>query len=125
MDQDSERRLLIAIAAATVATGAAQAAAPAAVLKPLQASDDPTARHLFGTVGMFMVCVGGTLLGTLRRGSDHPAVVLWSGAQKLGAAGAVGLGVRRGIFSRLALAVAAFDAFSGLLALDYWRRTRR
>jgi hypothetical protein len=43
-------------------------------------------------------------------------------AQKLGASAAVGLGVRRGLLSPLALAVAGFDALSGLVALDYWRR---
>jgi hypothetical protein len=52
-------------------------------------------------------------------------VVLWAAAQKVGASGAVGLGVKRGVFSPLALGVAAFDFLSGALALAYWRRLRR
>ena len=48
--------------------------------------------------------------------------MLMTAAQKLGASAAVGLGVRRGLLSPLALGVAGFDALSGLLALDYWRR---
>ena len=42
--------------------------------------------------------------------------------QKLGAAVAVSLAVKRGLLSPLALGVAGFDLFSALLAADYWRR---
>lgn len=115
-----ERRLMLGIGGVTAATGALQAAVPAATLGPLRADDSATARHFFGTIGMFMVCTGGLLLARPR----DPAVVLMTVAQKLGAAGAVGLGVRRGLLSPLALAVAGFDALSGLLALHYWRRLR-
>lgn len=115
-----ERRLLRGIAAVTVATGTLQAAVPAATLGPLQADDSPTARHFFATVGMFMACTGGVLLAR----SDDRAVVAMTAAQKLGAAAAVGLGVRRGLLSPLALGVSGFDAATGLLALDYLRRLR-
>jgi hypothetical protein len=125
MTDEAERRALMAIAAVTVATGAAQILAPSVELKPLQVEDSPATRHLFGTLGMFMVIVGGLLLGALRRPAAPPAVVFWAGAQKLGAAGAVALGVRRAVFSPLALVVAVFDFASGLLAFDYWRRVRR
>src|SRR2546423_13697596 len=125
MDEDLERRALIAISVATVASGALQAATPDTVLKPLRAQDDPTARHLFGTIGMFMVCVGGTLLAALLRRSHERTTLLWAALQKLGAAGAAGIGVRRRIFSPIALGVASFDLLSGLLALDYWRRLPR
>jgi hypothetical protein len=115
---DLERTVLRGIGAITVATGVLQAAVPQATLGPLKADDSPTARHFFGTVGMFMACTGGVLVA---RSEDRP-VVLMTAAQKLGASVAVGLGVRRGLLSPLALAVASFDALSGLIALDYWRR---
>jgi hypothetical protein len=113
-----ERTVLRGIGAITTATGVLQAAAPQATLGPLKADDSPTVRHFFGTVGMFMACTGGVLLAR----PAEPAVVLMTAAQKLGASAAVGLGVRRGLLSPLALAVAGFDALSGLVALDYWRR---
>jgi hypothetical protein len=124
MDTEFERKLLLGVSAATVASGALQAAVPQAVLAPLRADSGTTSRHLFGTIGMFMVCVGATLFVTLRHPPYDRRVVLWAGAQKAGAAAAVGLGVRRGVFSRLALAVASFDALSALLVLDYRRRLR-
>ena len=113
-----ERTALRGIGAITTATGVLQAAVPQATLGPLKADDSPTVRHFFGTVGMFMACTGGVLLAR----PAEPAVVLMTAAQKLGAAAAVGLGVRRGLLSPLALGVAGFDALSGLVALDYWRR---
>jgi hypothetical protein len=113
-----ERTVLRGIGAITAATGVLQAAAPQATLGPLNADGSPTVRHFFGTVGMFMACTGGVLVA---RPAD-PAVVLMTAAQKIGASAAVGLGVRRGLLSPLALAVAGFDALSGLVALDYWRR---
>jgi hypothetical protein len=113
-----ERTALRAIGAITAATGTLQAIAPQATLGPLDADDSPTVRHFFGTVGMFMACTGGVLLA---RPAER-AVVLMTAAQKLGASAAVGLGVRRGLLSPVALAVAGFDALSGLVALDYWRR---
>lgn len=113
-----ERRLLRRIGIATMATGASQVAAPAISLSLLRGDDTPTARHFFGTVGMFMVCTGG--LSAAR--PDDRAVTLMTAAQKAGAAAAVGLAVRRGLLSPLALGVAGFDAFTSLLALDYARR---
>jgi len=113
-----ERTALRAIGAITAATGTLQAIAPQATLGPLEADDSPTVRHFFGTVGMFMACTGGVLVAR----PAEPAVVLMTAAQKLGASAAVALGVRRGLLSPLALAVAGFDALSGLVALDYWRR---
>ena len=59
------RRSLIAIAGLTMVTGAIQVFAPRQMLQALSADDDDTARHFFGTVGMFMVVVGGGLLNTL------------------------------------------------------------
>jgi hypothetical protein len=115
-----ERAALLGIGATTAATGVLQAASPGTTLALLRADESATARHFFGTVGMFMACTGGVLLA---RPSD-PAVVLMTAAQKLGASAAVGLGVKRGLLAPIALGVAGFDALSGLVALDYWRRLR-
>lgn len=123
---ERERKALLAIAVVTVATGGAQIVAPSAMLEPLRVEDSPATRQLFATVGMFMAIVGALLFGALRRPVDaRRPVVFWASVQKLGAAAAVALGVRRAVFSRLALLVASFDFASGLLALDYWRRLGR
>lgn len=118
------RRALIAISALTVVSGAVQALAPARLLRALMAQDDAAARHFFATIGMFMVVVGGGLLSALLRPGRQPIIVFWAALQKLGAAVAVGLGVKRRIFSPLALGVAFFDLLSGLLAAEHWWRTR-
>lgn len=118
------RRILMAISAATVASGATQALRPGLVLRVLSARRDRTHRQLFATVGMFMVVVGGGLLHALLTPAREPVLVLWAALQKAGAAVAVTIGVRRGVFSPVALAVAGFDAVSGLLAAEWWRRTR-
>jgi hypothetical protein len=125
VDEPTMRKGLTAIAWLTVGTGGAQAVAPGRMLQPLAAENDEATRHLFRTVGMFMVVVGGGLAQTLREGPGEPSVVFWTGMQKLGASGAVGLGVKRGVFSPLALTVASFDFLSGALAFGYWRRLRR
>ncbi len=118
------RRSLIAISGLTLVTGAAQVLAPRRMLRALMVEDDDTARHFFGTIGMFMVVVGGGLLNTLLRPGQNPVIVLWAALQKLGAAFAVGLGVKRRVFSPLALVVALIDLLSGLLAAEHWRRNR-
>ena len=118
------RRSLIAISGLTMITGAAQVLAPRRMLQALMARNDSTARHFFGTIGMFMVVVGGGLLNTLLRPRQNPVIVLCAALQKLGAAFAVGLGVKRRVFSPLALVVALIDLLSGLLAAEHWRRNR-
>lgn len=124
MSDSRLRRILIAISALTAVSGAIQALAPRRLLQSLMAEDDATARHLFGTIGMFMLVVGGGLLNALLRPGRDPVIVFWAAVQKVGAFLAVGLGVRRRIFSPLALGVAFFDLLSGLLAAEYWRRIR-
>lgn len=118
------RRALIGISGLTVVTGALQALVPRRFLRFLLAEDDATARHFFGTIGMFMVVVGGGVLEALLRPGRDPVVVFWAAVQKLGASVAVGLGVWRRVFSPLALVVAFFDLLSGLLAVEHWRRIR-
>jgi hypothetical protein len=48
-------------------------------------------------------------------------VVLWSALQKFGAFIAVSIGVFNGLFSILAMSVAIFDLFSGLIFFIYLR----
>jgi hypothetical protein len=92
------------------------------VLELIGAESTPGMRQLFGTVGMFMVVVGGLLLHTLLNAMPSPEVVLWSGLQKAGAFGAVGIGVLNGVFSPVALLVAFFDLATAVLLFVYWRR---
>jgi hypothetical protein len=125
MNEDTMRTGVKAIAGLTFVTGAAQAALPGKMLEPLAAENDEATRHLFRTIGMFMVVVGGGLGSTLRNGSGDPGVLLWTGVQKVGASAAVGLGVQRRVFSPLALGVAGFDLLSGLLVFGYRRRLQR
>lgn len=118
------RRILIAISGLTMVSGAVQVLAPRRLLRLLVAEDDATARHFFGTIGMFMFVVGGGLLNALLRPGRDPVIVFWAALQKVAAFAAVALGVKRRIFSPLALGVAFFDLLSGLLAAEYWRRIR-
>ncbi len=119
------RRVLLAIGALTFVTGAIQAVVPQFILRLLSAKRDKTARALFATVGMFMVVAGGTLVQGLLSPVRQPIVVLWAAAQKLGAATFVGMGVRRGVFSPVALVVAGFDLLTSVLAVVHWSRLRR
>ena len=119
---DRERRVLAAIAVATMASGAVQVVAPGRVLAALETERNPTSEHLFATIGMFMTCVGGAMAADLRDRPNARGDLTWLGMQKLGAAVAVGIGVHRRVFARRALAVAAFDLCSGLLVLHYRHR---
>ncbi|MCD4849750.1 hypothetical protein LN996_02880 [Arthrobacter sp. AK01] len=119
---DPLRAALAVIAIITVLTGAIQVPFGGPVLQLIGAGSTPETRQLFGTVGMFMVVVGGLLLHTLLNTVPSPEVVLWSGLQKTGAFGAVGIGVLNGVFSPLALLVAFFDLATAILLFIYWRR---
>ncbi|MEV7660314.1 hypothetical protein [Paenarthrobacter sp. NPDC089316] len=116
------RAVLGVIAVITVLTGASQLPFGGPILRILGSEDTATTRQLFGTVGMFMMVVGGLLLHTLLSGSPSPEVVLWSGVQKAGAFGAVGVGVMNGVFAPIALWVAFFDLATAVLLFIYWRR---
>lgn len=118
------RRVLMVIGVLTVVTGAVQAIVPQFILRLLSAKTDQASRSLFATVGMFMVVAGGTLVNGLLSPVRQPIIVLWAAAQKLGAAVFVTSGVRRGVFSPLALVVAGFDFLTSVLALAYWARIR-
>jgi hypothetical protein len=110
------------ISAATVASGATQMLAPGFMLRLLKCPDTPADRQFFGTIGMFMVVMGGSLLHALLAEEPGPSQLAWSAAQKLAASGAVAIGIRRRIFSRRALPVAAFDLVSGVVCLAHRRR---
>nr|WP_217376074.1 hypothetical protein [Paenarthrobacter ureafaciens] len=119
---DPLRAVLALIAIITVLTGVVEMPFGGPLLQLLGADSTPETRQLFGTVGMFMVVVGGLLLHTLLSTVPSPEVVLWSGVQKTGAFGAVGIGVLNGVFSPLALLVAFFDLATAVLLFIYWRR---
>ncbi|MCX8454017.1 hypothetical protein [Paenarthrobacter ureafaciens] len=119
---DPLRAVLALIAIITVLTGVVEVPFGGPLLQLLGADSTPETRQLFGTVGMFMVVVGGLLLHTLLNTVPSPEVVLWSGVQKTGAFGAVGVGVLNGVFSPLALLVAFFDLATAALLFIYWRR---
>jgi MFS-type transporter involved in bile tolerance (Atg22 family) len=122
LTDEEEQTVLVAIGAITIVSGATQALVPGVLLRILKVEDTRATRQLFGTVGMFMVVVGGLMVDGLRRPSGAREVAFWAGAQKLGASAAVALGVSRSVFAKRALLVAGFDFASGLVALDYWRR---
>ena len=117
--------VLVLISAGTVLSGLVQMVAPGFVLHTVGGVTDPAGEHFFRIVGMFMVLFGGMMLQALLSPSDHPVAVFWASLQKLGAAGAVGLGVSRGFFSSTGLLVAGFDLLSGILILIYWRSIQR
>ena len=98
--------------------------APTLVLRVVGGDTQPAPAHFFGIVGMFMVLFGGLLWQALRASPPLSVPLFWAALQKLGAAGAVALGVSRGLFGAIALLVASFDLASGILALWYWARTR-
>lgn len=122
----SLRRLLLAIAGLTALSGATQLLAPALVLRLVGGPAGPEARFLFAILGMFMVLFGGLALQALRASATvQPLPIRWAALQKLGAAGAVGLGVVKGVFGPVATLVAAFDLLTGILFLVYLNRLSR
>lgn len=114
-----------AIGAITALSGAVQIAVPGWELALLNSQDTAATRHLFATVGMFMVLFGGLLLHALRADAGLRFALLWTSLQKFGAAVAVTIGVISGVFSGLALGVAVFDLASGLILLTHLRALRR
>jgi hypothetical protein len=117
--------LIILISAATIISGLVQLVAPQFVLAIVGADINPATRQLFSTIGMFMVLFGGMLLQAMRSSTNQSVAIFWSALQKFGASAAVIIGVERHVFSMIALAIAAFDAFSGCLILWYWFQVRR
>jgi hypothetical protein len=108
----------VAIALATLLSGAAQMTCPSLVLRLVGGETGPSQGHFFGIIGMFMVLFGGLLFQGLSQGA--PIALFWAGLQKFGAAAAVGLGAANHLFSPLAWAVAGFDLLSGLIIARLW-----
>ena len=113
--------IIIAISVITIISGLAQVVMPATVLKVIGADISDATRHLFGIVGMFMALFGGMMVHAVYSSHTSRVVVFWSALQKLGAFVAVTLGVINGLFSWMALSVAIFDLFSGILFLYYMK----
>ena len=118
------RLALLAISVITVLSGAGQLVCPGIVLHIVGGEASPTSLHFFGIIGMFMVLFGGLMWQALRAPTPQPIPLFWAALQKVGAAAAVGIGVKHGLFSMIALLVASFDLFSGVLALWYWSKVR-
>ncbi|MBL3554221.1 hypothetical protein [Rhodovulum sulfidophilum] len=119
------RLCLIAIAAITVISGAAQMIAGQTVMAIIATSATPTEVHLFATIGMFMVITGAMFLQSLLTRSPESAIPLWIAVQKLAAAILVAMAFANGYFRWLALGVAGFDALSAALAFLFWQRMPR
>lgn len=117
--------IVLAIAVLTVVSGLVQMFAPGFVLTVVSAEITPTSSHFFAIVGMFMFLFGGALWQALCSDTPQPAVFIWSGLQKIGAASAVGLGVHHAIFSKFSLLVASFDFLSGIIIFAYWLSYRK
>lgn len=113
------------IALITIISGAIQVFLPDFVLGMIGGEITGSTLHFFGIIGMFMVMFGGLLWHALSGNRKLPVALLWCGLQKFGAAVAVGLGVGRGLFSWLALGVAGFDLFSGVLIMIHWYAVKK
>ncbi|HLT06808.1 MAG TPA: hypothetical protein VK014_04725 [Cyclobacteriaceae bacterium] len=117
--------LVLSISVITVVSGLSQAIAPEKVLSMIGVEGSPSASYFFGVVGMFMTLFGGLMVHVIYSPQPQKAAVFWCALQKLAAFVAVTLGVVKGIFSLLALAVAFFDLFSGLVFLIYLKQDRK
>ncbi|TDW30775.1 hypothetical protein [Cryobacterium psychrophilum] len=118
------RSVLVVLALITAITGVAEIVVPRGLLVLLGASPTPLAAQLFGTVGLFMLVVGGLLTRSLLRQVPNRDVVLWAGVQKFGAVVAVSIGVANELFGPIALLVALFDLATAVLLFVYGRRLR-
>ena len=115
---------IVLISLITIFSGLAQVVMPRFVLDFIGAEITPISSHLFAIVGMFMVLFGGLMLHTIYSPRTSREAVLWCAFQKIGAFIAVSLGVINGLFGFLAISVALFDLFSGLLFLFYYKQWR-
>ena len=110
----------IAIGGATAASGLGLIAAPRLVLRILGAGRAEPAPFLFRISGMFMTVSGGLLADGARPRPPQTAgagraALRWAMVAKIGAAIAVGYGVRSKRFGKQGLALAAFDASAAAL----------
>ena len=113
--------VLVLISISTLVSGLVQIFAPAFILGLIAAEITPATQQCFGTIGMFMALLGGMLLQVLLTRQMVAPVFLWAGLQKVGAFVAVGIGVMHHVFGPMALGVAFFDLFSGILVFVYMK----
>lgn len=111
--------MVVVISLATIFSGLLQIVMPSFVLELIGAETSPLSVHLFAIVGMFMSLFGGLMLHTVYSTKTSPEAVLWCALQKLGAFVAVSVGVIKGLFAFIAIGVALFDLFSGILFIYY------
>lgn len=112
--------MVVLIAFITLFSGLIQLVKPTFILGFVgKTGSSPEAAHFFAIVGMFMAIFGGMVLHAVYSSVSNKQIMLWSSIQKFGAFIAVAIGVFRGLFSVLALGVAIFDLFSGIVFLLY------
>ena len=110
----------VAIGGATAVSGLGLIAAPSLVLRILGAGRAEPTPFLFRIIGMFMAVSGGLLVDGTRatisnRTGAGRVALRWAMVAKIGAAIAVGYGVRSKRFGKQGLALAAFDASAAAL----------
>ena len=112
--------LVVLIAFVTLISGLVQLFAPSFMLDFIgREIPTPSSAHFFAIVGMFMALFGGMVLHAVYSSVTNKQIMLWSGLQKFGAFIAVTIGVFNGLFSILAMSVAIFDLFSGVIFFIY------
>jgi len=114
--------LLRIIGVVTVLSGAVQMIVPGFVLHLVGGQGTDAALHFFGIVGMFMILFGILMVQGLRPGTPRYPLFI-AGLQKLGASGAIGIGIVKGLFASVAWLVGGFDFLSGLLVMVYLTRS--
>ena len=113
-------QLVFLIGVITVFSGLVQVIFPGFVLGVIGGERSAGGDHSFAIIGMFMVLFGALLIHALSTEQQEPVAILWCSIQKLGASLAVWLGVTKGLFSSLALLVAAFDGASFFIMMLFW-----
>jgi hypothetical protein len=121
MRADSLARLVRTLGVVTAGSGLVSTVRPRLVLGQLAPEQDEMSRHLFATVGVFMVATGGSLHRLAAADPPDRALLGWATALKLGAATAMTVGVARGLYRPRTTVVAAFDFGAGLAGLALWR----
>jgi hypothetical protein len=117
-------KIVFLIGIITILSGLAQVINPELVLSVVGGEKSPGGNHSFAIIGMFMVLFGALVVHALSTETQEPVAILWCSLQKLGAAVAVGIGVGKGLFSLLALAVAGFDLLSFIIMFGFWLTIR-
>lgn len=116
---------VLIIAVITFVSGLVQIIVPIIVLRFIGGEINSYTIHFFAIIGMFMFLFGAMMLQALYSPYENKAAIIWSAIQKFGASIAVLIGVVHGLFSTLALGVALFDLFSGLIFMYYLYSLRK